>query len=546
MKIDKITFFNKYHWVIFSLVAMILIYPSFAPGYIFAIDWKITPFITWHDIAWTDPIGWIICDIGAVLLGFGTFQRILLFGMIVLMGMAGFRLVKRLNNVYAGYFSGLLLIFNPFFYARMVEQTMIVGMGIVAFMWFVVLLKEYFEEKRVMQMIGSAISAGLAISFFAHSIFFVAVTFFVVSIYMGIHSKEWKKIITLSLIFWAIVFFLNGNWIIASLHSDGTWASKITTFTYDDLETFRTRKIGGLSIYSTVISLQGYWGEYQDRFVSIQDNFLWSSGFLGIVLCALIGFRRKWNNDPFGKALIVIWCIAYVLALGVASPITKSLVMIMYEHVPYYMGLRESHKWVVVMLLAYAYMGAWGIKILFKSTLCKNWRMEIGLLCVLLPVVFSFSMIRGMHEHVVPYVFPHEWNDMRNYIMIQHQDDKTLFLPWHAYIPVSFADKVIINPAKSYFGQHLITGNNVEFGKVENNFTDPLSQMIEYHIDQKDDPMIFMKDLCAVDINTAVIARVDDWKDYQWLETAWIEYKTHENGGFVFYDFTPACQSGQE
>lgn len=534
-------FFEKYYWVFFAGVAIVLIYPSFAPGYIFALDWAISPFITWSDIVWTDPAGWIICDVFSVVLTSAVFQRVLLFMIIFLMGVAGFRATKNTHNIFAQYFAGLFLIFNPFFYARMIEQTMLIGAGVVALVWFWVFLMESLEESHMKKMIGAAVCAALAISFFAHSIFFVGLIFFVLAIKRYVFTKEWKKFFLMTVIFWMIVLCMNSNWIIASATEGNTWASKVVNFTQDDLDAFRTQKIGGHSVYTTVLSLQGYWGEYQDRFVSVQDNFLWSSAFILIFILALYGVVRTWRNSVFAKTFVILFFVAYVLAIGVASPVIKPYVLLLYEHVPYYIGLREPQKWVAIMMFVYAYMGAWGIKFILDQKGVREYRAEIGLLCMILPIVFSFSMIRGVHEYVVPQNFPAGWHDVRHFLQTERTEGKVLFLPWHSYLYFDFAQKNITNPAKRYFGMRVISGNNVEFGKVYSNFSDAQTQMIQKYVSDGKNTKEFARDLCNIDVQTIVMAKAEDWQSYSWIDHAPGMQKVMENAELIVYVMKNDC-----
>ncbi len=534
-------FFEKYYWLVFAGIAIVLIYPSFSPGYIFALDWAISPFITWSDIVWTNPVGWVICDIFSVILTSAIFQRILLFAIITLAGIAGFRAAKNTHNIFAQYFAGLFLIFNPFFYARMIEQTMLIGAGIVALVWFWIFLMESLEEGNIKKMIGAAVCAALAVSFFAHSIFFVGLIFFAFTLKQYVIKEEWKKFFMMIAIFWVIVLCVNGNWIIASATEGNTWASKVVNFTQDDLDAFRTRKIGGHSVYTTVLSLQGYWGEYQDRFVSVQDNFLWSSAFVLIFMLALYGVIRTWRDGMFTRTFVMLFLIAYVLAIGVASPVIKPYVLLLYEHVPYYIGLREPQKWVAVMMFIYAYMGAWGLKSILDHKKTKEYRTEVGLLCVILPVVFSFSMIRGVHEYVVPQNFPAEWHEVRNFLQTERVEGKVLFLPWHSYLYFDFAQKNITNPAKRYFGTRVISGNNVEFGKVYSNFSDAQTHMIQKYVSDGKNTKEFAYDLCTINVQTVIVAKAEDWQNYLWIDHANGIQKVMENAELIVYAVENDC-----
>jgi hypothetical protein len=528
-------FFKKYYWIVFCAVAIILIYPSFAHGYIFALDWGVKPFITWSDIVWSKSLGWNICDILAIIMTFGVFQRVLLFAIVALAGIAGFRLAKNTHNIFAQYFSGLFFIFNPFVYARIVEQTMNIGVGVVSFFWFLVFFMEAIEEDSSKKLIYSALVGAVTISFFVHSIFFVGAVFVSFITVDYIRNRKWKNIVRKSILFWLIIFFLNSNWIFASLSGNDTWIDRVVNFTQDDVEAFKTRKIGGYSVYMTVLSLQGYWGEYQDRFISVQDNILWFPAFVGIVFLAFFGLVRLWRKNIFVKPFMFLFLLAFVLAIGVASSLIKPLVLWLYQYVPFYIGLREPQKWVVILVLVYAYFCAWGITYILDAKKIKEYRTGLGVLCAILPLIFSFAMIRGMHEFTTPHDFPVEWKEVRDHLRDDHSQGKILFLPWHSYMYFDFAGKNITNPARGYFGQNVISGNNVEFGGVYSNVDDFQTQTIQKYVMPDSEKTHFAQDMYDMGVQTVVLYKAEDWQKYAWLEKADHVRKEMENDELIIY-----------
>lgn len=530
-------FFKKYPWIVFSLIAIELIYPSFRSGYIFSLDWTIKPFITLADISWSDPLGWIIYDFFSIIFTFAIFQRIFLFSLIFLAGLAGFRLAKNTHNLYAQYFSGLLLIFNPFVYARIIEQPTIVGVGSVVFFWFWIYLLEALEENNSQKFIYSAIIGGLAVSFFAHSVFFLVVIFGTLIIADYGKNKNAKVFFKSIFFFWLIVFVLNSNWIVASLSGKNTWVSGVANFTQADVETFQTRSIGNNSVYATVLALQGYWGEYQARFVSIQENPFWKMAFCLIFLLAVFGLVKIWKKNTLAKSLVFIFLLAFILAVGSASSLFKSAVLELYQNIPFYIGLREPQKWVVLLLFIYAYFGSWGVKYLLENNIVeiKKYQKILGVFCVILPVLFSGSIIRGMHEHVQPQNFPAEWQEAKSYFEKNPETGKILFFPWHAYLQFDFAKKNIINPAKSYFGENIIQGNNTEFGKVYSHAFDEQTLGIEKYINKKNDYASFSSDMRKMNIETVVLAKAEDWQKYLWLDKTVGIKKVGENSKLIIY-----------
>ncbi|MFA4817345.1 MAG: hypothetical protein WC608_01310 [Parcubacteria group bacterium] len=533
-------YLKKYYRLFFLAVAVLLLYPTLQRGYIMLLDWMMEPNSALSDINFlTDGLGWMIYKLLAIVFSFGIFQRILLFAIVYFLGIAGFRLAKRTGNLTAQYFAGLFLIFNPFIYARLVEQINVIG-GSVLFLWFLVYFLEYLEENRFRKLIWSSILAALAVSFFPHCIFLVVATFLVLAIFNLVREKNWKLVLKTALIFGGIIIILNGNWLYAISQNRGGTAV-VKNFSQADWETFETSSAGGNSIYTTVLALQGYWGEYQDRFVSIRENPLWLPAFLLILCLSIFGLIKSWKNDIFVKPFLSLFLIAYILAIGIASPLTKPVAMFLYNHIPFYTGLREPQKWVMIMVFAYAFFASWGIKYLLEIKKIKDYRTEIGIFCVLLPIIFSFSAIRGIHGHFTPRQFPSGWYDAKKYLGENPADGKILFFPWHSYMEFSFAGKNIFNPAQPFFGKNMIQPNNTEFGQVYSHSFDEQTLAIEKYVTREDNPaekisyVNFRQDMMRLGITKVILVKEEDWQKYAWFDTISMK-KVLENDKLIIYN----------
>lgn len=534
--------FEKYHKIVFALITLLLLCPTLQKGYVMLLDWMVLPDIALSNINWSlDSIGVIIYKILALILGFGTVQRIVLFSIVFFSGIAGFRLAKRTGNLTAQYFAGLFFIFNPFIYARLIEQPINIASGSVLFLWFFVYFLEYLEGKSKKKLIFTSILAAFAISFAIYSVFFIGLSLVVFLIFDYTKKKDWKFCLKTVIVIGAVVVLLNSNWLSTFFAGDIRGVGGIERFTSDDLEAFKTSGINDHSVYATVLALQGYWGEDYDRFSSIQDNSLWSVAFLLIFSLVIMGLVKIWKKDRFAKPLVVIFLMAFVLAIGIASPIFKPLALWLYQHVPLYIGLREPQKWVVVLVFVYAYFGGWGVKYLLEIKKIKNYKTEIGIFCVLLPLIFSLSVIEGIHRHLTPHEFPSEWQSAKDYLNQNPTDGKILFFPWHSYLELDFAGKNVINPARSFFGEKVVQGNNTEFGGVYSHSQDAQTMEIEKYIqtDGNKKKAIayeeFADDMKKMDMTFVILLKAEDWQDYQWLDRIGGVKKVVENAKLIIY-----------
>lgn len=534
-------FLKKYHRVFFGGVTMLLLYPTFTHGYIFLLDWMVEPNISWSDInPAVDSIGWMLYKSGAIIFSFGVFQRIFLFVAIYFLGLAGFRLAKRTGNVFVQYFAGLFLIFNPFMYARLVEQPG-VALGSVLFFWFLVYLLEYLEKGGGRKILSSSLCAALSVSIFTHSIFFIAAVTSLLLLFDYLKKRDWKFFVKTFAIIFGIVIMLNVNWLFSFARGDSQGVGGVGSFSLADAKAFSTRDLGGDSAYFTVLSLQGYWGEYQDRFVSIRENPLWEIAFFGILILAIFGLSKQFRGkDRFAMPLLIAAVVSYVLAIGIASPIFAPLANFLYAHFPLYIGLRESQKWVVVMVFFYAYFGAWGIARFLEWKRIKSYEYEWSFFFVMLPIVFSFPIIRGMHEHFAPHEFPVEWQQAKEEFA-RSDSGKILFFPWHLYAELDFARKNTVVPAQAFFGKNIIIGNNTEFGGVYSHSQDTQTLAIEKYVIRKDNPAekinyeTFSFDMQKLGIQTVMLAKTEDWQKYLWLDRINDVRKVMENDKIIIY-----------
>lgn len=530
--------FRKYYHLVFLGIALVLLYPTFGQGYIFLLDWLVRPNIFLADINWAlDPITSIIFKLAEVVFSFAVFQRIFFFFTIYLLGISGFRLAKRTGNIFAQYFAGIFFIFNPFIYARLIEQPGI-ALGSALFFWFLIFLLEYLEEKKIKKLVLASVCAGLAVSIFAHSIFFVGLLAFSLLFFDYLKTKNWKFFLKTLFLIFGIIIVLNANWLFSFSKGGSSGAGSIASFNLSDTQAFRTRGLDGDNVYLTVLALQGYWGEYQDRFVSIRENPFWRLAFGAIFLLAIFGLFKQWKRDCFAKPLALSALVAYFLAIGIASPIFKPIVVFLYNYMPLYIGLRESQKWVIVLVFVYAYFASWGIKHLLEIKIIKNYQKEVGIFCAILPIIFVFSIIRGMHQHLTPHNFPIEWQQAKNKLS---QNEKILFFPWHLYANLDFAGKNVAVPAQSFFGKNIIQANNTEFGGVYSHSQDRLTLAIEKYVIKKDNPIEnmqienFREDMKRIGIETVMLAKTEDWREYLWLDTIGMR-KVLENDKLIIYN----------
>lgn len=236
-------------------------------------------------------------------------------------------------------------------------------------------------------------------------------------------------------------------------------------------------------------------------------------GFLSGLLLAVAAFGtlRAWRHPadgPLVRRLLLVAALASFLAIGVAHHLTEPTAAWLYQHVPFWIGLRDSAKFFALLALVESVFLGLGITAL--AALASRHRL-LG--SIIPPVLLALTLytvspaLGGFGGQVYPSAYPaswYEWNrrlgeETRSPSAIllrsssfagqEATEDKArmLFLPWHLYLPFSFtADRTVANPAPKFFtNAEVIAGDNSEVGGTHGRpfiFSEshrPLSKTIE-------------------------------------------------------------------
>ncbi|MDP3997404.1 MAG: hypothetical protein U1C49_01235 [Candidatus Andersenbacteria bacterium] len=198
-------------------------------------------------------------------------------------------------------------------------------------------------------------------------------------------------------------------------------------------------------------------------------------GLVSAVLLAVMtgGFfwmRRLPSTRWISYRLILTIFVGLFLAVGVAQPVTAPVAAWLYQHVPFWLGLRDSAKFISLIALAESILLAAGICAL-SAVWSRARRKQVTFLAPaivsLLVLYLSSAAFYGFGNQLHPLSYPASWQQAQAWFSANHQaPPRTLFLPWHMYLPFSFTNyRTIANPARLYFtGADMISGNSNEVG----------------------------------------------------------------------------------
>jgi len=388
-------------------------------------------------------------------------------------------------------------------------------------LYFMIYLLRYFKNGSRRDFVWTALFASFAVMFSMHAIFFVFATVIIFFLFRMFKTGHYGTEIGKALLIVIVALVLNAN-VIGGFVLGKSWAGEVfTSFDHQHLEVFESTGHYGTSVYFNVLSLHGYWGEAEDRFAGTQTyNFFWKPLFLAIFALALFGFWKGKKRNQMVLPLAVIGLAAYILALGIAGSLTRPLAQFLYDHVPFYLGLREPQKWVGLLLISYVALGSLGVNYLLDYAKSKKYQFLLGTSLVLLVLAYTPTMLWGLWGQLRPADFPIEWYQAKEIINKDPQNGRILFLPWHQYPMMSFAvGKEITNPARNFFGSRTIQGDNMEMGDVYSQSNNPQSQLIEKYISTKGrNEEANISTLRVLGIGYIMLAKENDYKNYGWLE----------------------------
>jgi hypothetical protein len=426
--------------------------------------------------------------------------------------------------------ASLFALFNPFVYDRaMYGQFGIVG-GFGLMLLGTGFLLEYLEKRQTRQILFAALSFAFAIQFAPQFLFFIAAFYIFVFLPM-FFTREQKtagdgiktiiiKIVKISIILAVIAFALNANWIIGSLTGKSAMGEFISTgITRQDLVAFQTSGKTGGDALGNVLMMSGFWGKDQFRYVdltTVTNN--WGRSFFLLLPLILWGFaaglrskEKKYRYMTIGSAFLYI--ISVILAAGIRIPAGRELTYFLFDHLPFYKGLREAQKWDAVVTMVYLIFLSIGLRELFSKKIVLNNAVVMKVFVAAIIVMQAPLLLFGFGGQVKPVQYPSDWYTVNNYIV--HDSGctgSTLFLPWHLYMSFSWIGRIIANPAPSFFQCPVVSGTDMEWDGISDNSQNPEGQAVENWLTTERSTDLLQNS--TFNIQYVILAKEVDWQNY--------------------------------
>ncbi len=212
---------------------------------------------------------------------------------------------------------------------------------------------------------------------------------------------------------------------------------------------------------------------------------------LAIILLGILGNASTTTHRTVVWQLLAVTALAGALAIGVAHPLTEPAAAFLYRHVPFWIGMRDSAKFLALVALTESVFLGYGLASLLRASPRSPWHRRAlragSVLTIAALAVLVLPALGGYSGQIAARDYPESWTAWNQRLGAHGSRPKMLFLPWHQYLAFSFTDdRTVANPAPRFFtGAEVVAGDNSEVGGIGktpfiySESTRPISKVIE-------------------------------------------------------------------
>jgi len=513
-------------YVIYGLVAFVLLLPLLKPGFILTLDMIFTPKLAMPETVTSSYLFRAGLHVLNLAIPSDVIEKLILFTILTLSGLGMHRLVSSIQlpdtpvaiSKWAAYASGLVYMINSFTYSRFMAGQYSVLLGYALLPFFVVALLRFLKEPSVKKT-TMLVTVTVAISIVSIHTLGLAFVVALVALLQAIwhyraNTGQLKKIAIYGVTAGLIFVVASSYWLLPLIQGNGTTATSIATFRNSDQSEFATGGDGVGGKLMHVLRLQGFWGERNNLFLLPQDAFnMWGLAVLAIWILIIIGIVTAWRRKRDTSILLIsIAAIAALLAAGVG---TTWLV----DCVPFFAGFREPQKFVGLIALSYAVLIGFGISKLLSKFNSKVGLAGIGIIFTIVLVGFTPVMFLGFNGQLVPRQYPADWYSVNQKLNEDKDTYRVLFLPWHLYMRFQFAERLIANPGDDFFDKPLLVSDDPELGNVGPAVINNQKQLLTTHIlPQAAKSNTLGQKLAPLQVKYVLLSKDSDYKTYGYLD----------------------------
>lgn len=533
-----------YPYIFFALVTLAVMLPLFKPGFILTLDMVFTPHVRLPGQVTSSYLFYAALHVLNFVIPVDVLQKLILASITFLSGIGGYTLVKRAAGHDkepnpGAYVAGLLYIVNPYTYDRFMAGQFAVLLGYCLLPFVAMQLLALAQRPTWRRSIGFGLLLTVVGVVSIHTLGLVAVLVCVV-----IASTIWQyRERSARLAYFAVAvmlgigvfLILSAYWLVPTLAGTNSTAHALAGFTAGDNQAFAT--LGGNFVGQLlhVIRLQGFWAENTHTFIVPQTALPgWGAAICILWMLVGIGVVVAWKNNQRQTVMVfgAVAIVSAVMATGILNDVLGNIM-------PLFRGFREPQKFTGLVALAYALFAGWGTGAVLEYLSRKRMFavQQAALAAVLLlPVLLVPTMFWGFGGQLRPVQYPATWAVINNQLNSDHTTFQTLFLPWHLYMYYRFADRIIMNPAASYFDKPVIASNDPEIGKATPDRPDARKTLLsKYMLPSAPNSVNLGSRLADLHIKYVILDKDNDFRTYTYLNQQKDLRLVNENANLQLY-----------
>jgi len=525
----------------FFVLALFIFYPILKPGFVFALDLVFVPELRMPAWLFNDFAIRSFFYLLNFILSSAAIEKGLLFFVVIFSGVGMYRLVKT-KSEWPRYFAGILYIFNPFFYERLAVGQVFLLLGYALLPWAIISALRFFRQPTLRQAVKTGLWLGIIPLVNLHSVVFFGLflaIYFLGEVISNYQTKVSSQLVTRYFVVIVLICLaINSFWLWPSIFSADSYAKDINNISLDEnLETFRSQADPQFGLTFNLLSLFGFWGEGRGVFADLKATQpLWpviSSILLVLALWGWIVRRNKSEDASLTRSLFILSVVSFFLSISTNFRFFYPLFSFSLLKI-----FREPQKFISLLVLAYAFFGAWALEDISRRIKGKWGSLLLGIILIL-PMLNTYILFAGLKGQLAPHKYPQSWYQVENILRNDKDDFKVLFLPWHSYLSFSFLDNKLINnpaqcPTNCFFSKPIISSNDMELRGIASAKNEMSKFVIKdlLNIESDSDLGTTMKDR---GIKYIILAEEVDYEKYDFLKNQKDLKEVYYEGGLRLF-----------
>lgn len=523
--------------VLLALGAVLVVAGAWlAPGFIFGTDWPGPRHFDLPDqVSSSAPLQ---VGLAAISWAFGpeATGKLLILAIFATCALTAYR--ASLSAGVAGKVAGsVLFTVNPFVFGRLQYGQLYLLAGYALLPWLASRLRLLCAEPGWKPALVFGLGLALVGVFSAHLFLAASVLASVaVLVHVGLAEDRTRYVRSLAAPLGAALAtagLLSSYWVVPLLAGRGADAAVIATTGPGLLRAYAAVPDPVFGLVPNLLGSYGFWAENAGRFTPMKALVpLWPAALIVILAVSALGAASAIRGKsptlrPWVVTLLAVAAVTLLLEMGVSNPVTSPLVQWLDSTFPVYRGMRDAGKWAALLALVYSQLFGLGADQVLRW--CRNLRLPrvqagwvgattAGLL-IALPLYYGNGLLFGAHGGIKPSQYPAGWYAADRALASDPHPGRTLFLPWHEYMKLSFVqnqNSVIASPAPRFFSVPIVNSSDPELAGVPPP-RDP-DQVAISGLVRAGAAGDWAAVLARLGIKYVLVAREVDWQSYGYLD----------------------------